>query len=76
MKFLEMYTSSVIHSRSILSSGTQQTCASPQLADTLVGITAGTIMASRKEMSVHLRKNCMKKRRQGVLLSFRNKILP
>jgi hypothetical protein len=52
-----------------------QTCASPHLAETLVGITAGTIMASRKEMSAHPRKNDMEKRRQGVLISFRNMIL-
>jgi hypothetical protein len=45
-----------------------QTCASPHLADTLMGITTGTIMESRIEMPVHLRKNDMEKKRQGVLL--------
>jgi hypothetical protein len=40
-----------------------------------VDITAGKVVASRKEMSLHLRKNDMEKKRQGIVLSFRNKIL-
>jgi hypothetical protein len=56
VKSLEIYTNMFIHSRD-LTLIRDPASPFPHLADTLVGtsITAGTIMAARKEMSVHPR---------------------